>query len=326
MKVCLTWDYELYFGERTGTADSCMIRPTERLLSLAKDAQAHMTFFVDASYLLRLNELRETDPALQKDYQAISDQLQRMVLDGHAIGLHLHPHWIDCTWQNGAWKMEVTRYKWSDITAGERERHFQDAFGLLKDLTETTITSYRAGGWCIQPFQDFKSHFSEHGIAVDSSVFPGGKNDTAPYNYDFTNAPSLDAWYFQEDVCSREKEGFLELPIASARYSPLFFWQLYVLGRLFPGKHKPIGRGVPSGGGGSKWDFLTRPHTLPVNADGYFARRLPSILHERKKGHPHTVVIGHPKACTEYSLARLESLLLDKEFSFCTLKEVANDV
>ena len=35
MKIAITWDYELFFGERSGSVAQCMLEPTNRLLSLA---------------------------------------------------------------------------------------------------------------------------------------------------------------------------------------------------------------------------------------------------------------------------------------------------
>ncbi|NDB35678.1 MAG: hypothetical protein EB023_10155 [Flavobacteriia bacterium] len=164
------------------------------------------------------------------------------------------------------------------------------------------------------------------GIHFDSSVFKGGKNTTKPYHYDFTATPDGSHWKFTVDPVVLDLEGdFTELPIASMNYSPLFFWKLFVLGRLFPSQHKPIGNGTPAKGGGSKKELLTQAHRLCVSADGYFASQLNTALRKAKQAkEPFLVVIGHPKALTEYGLKTLEEFIVKHrgEHEFVTLSSV----
>ena len=85
----------------------------------------------------------------------------------------------------------------------------------------------------------------------------------------------------------------MELPITSLRYSPLFFWCLFLLGRWDPFRHKPIGNGIPAQGGGSKKALLSKYHTLCLSADGYFISQLEKALKTaRKDKKSHLVVIG----------------------------------
>ena len=37
----------------------------------------------------------------------------------------------------------------------------------------------------------------KHQLRIESSIFQGGKNTTLPYNYDFTNAPQKEKWFFE---------------------------------------------------------------------------------------------------------------------------------
>ena len=103
----------------------------------------------------------------------------------------------------------------------------------------------------------------------------------------------------------------MELPIASSVFSPLFFFKLFGLGRINPANHKPIGDGKPISSGGSKWAFLTTYNRLPVSMDGYFAQQLDKNLKQAIKSNTGNefVVIGHPKACTLYSLKKLEKFI-----------------
>ena len=163
-------------------------------------------------------------------------------------------------------------------------------------------------------------------LRIESSVFPGGRNTIRPYFYDFTQVPSKSHWRFNDDVCIEDENGaFLQLPISSQVYHPLFFWRLFILGRLNPSQHKPIGNGFPAKGGGSKWDFLSKRNLLCVSADGYFITQIERAIRKGiKKGHEYLVVIGHPKACTGFSLNYLDQLLrrISKKHEIVCLKDM----
>ena len=50
MKIAITWDYELFFGEQSGSAQKCMLEPGNRLLEIAQKNGAKFTFFVDDGF------------------------------------------------------------------------------------------------------------------------------------------------------------------------------------------------------------------------------------------------------------------------------------
>ena len=322
MKIAITWDYELFFGEQSGSAQKCMLEPGNRLLEIAQKNGANFTFFVDAGMLV----LGEKEPSFKQELSEIQNQISSWDQQGHETGLHIHPHWEDAIWENG-WKFDLKRYKLADFKDTEVEQIFDNYLFSLQQWSKEKIVSYRAGGWCIQPFGKLKSSFLKYQLRIESSIFQGGKNTTLPYNYDFTNAPQKEKWFFENHECKEDETGtFLEIPIASKTYSPLFFWKLFVLGRLFPKRHKSIGNGSPAKGGGSKKDFLTKFNHLCVSADGYFITEIERAIREaEKKGWNSIVIIGHPKACTLFSLNYLDKLIakLSKKHQFVCLKDLA---
>lgn len=307
MKIAITWDYELFFGSRSGTVDKCMLEPTKRILEVAEKHEVPFTFFPDVGSLLRFQDL----PEFSADLHAVISQVQQWDSLGHETGLHIHPHWEKSVWENEAWRHPMECYKLSDFTDEEAKAIVLKYHAFIQSKVTTPILSYRAGGWCVQPFSRLASGFDECGIRYDSSVFKQGKNTQAPYQYDFTKAPNLPFWHFESDeLLPVVNAKFTEFPIASRMYSPLFFWKLFVLGRLNPRDHKGIGNGVPAAGGGSKFDLLTRAHRLCVSVDGYYASKLQQTLHRfEKKQEPILVVIGHPKALTHFGLSRLDAFI-----------------
>jgi len=299
-----------------------MLEPVDRLLEIAQKNGAKFTFFVDAGMLV----LGEKEPTFKQELSEIQNQISKWDQQGHETGLHIHPHWEDAIWEN-EWKFDLKRYKLADFDDSEVEQIFDNYLSSLQNWSKEKIVSYRAGGWCIQPFGKLKPSFFKHQFKIESSIFHGGKNTTSPYNYDFTNAPQKEKWLFENHECEEDENGaFLEIPIASKTYSPIFFWKLFVLGRLFPKRHKSIGNGNPAKGGGSKKDFLTKFNQLCVSADGYFVTEIERAIQEaEKKGWNSIVIIGHPKACTLFSLNYLDKLIakLSKKHQFVCLKDLA---
>src|SRR3989338_5632646 len=57
VRIYLSLDYELFFGNTSGSAEKCMLEPTRRLMAIAAKTGIRMTFFVDAGYLWKLQEL-----------------------------------------------------------------------------------------------------------------------------------------------------------------------------------------------------------------------------------------------------------------------------
>lgn len=308
MNIFLTWDYELYFGQPTGSAQKCMIEPTEELLRMAKKHHTPMTFFVDCGYLMRLNEQKNKYAAVQKEYDAITSQIEHIVKSGSEVQLHIHPHWEDSFFDGDEWKMDVRRYKLADFSKQEAAEIIKNYKQVLEEISGQKVIAYRAGGWCMQPFTHIADALKENGIMIESSVFKGGYFQTDLYAYDFRNCPEGTRWRFDDDPCVESKDGyFIELPISNYRLSPLFFWKLFALGRMNPEAHKPIGNGKPVPSPGMRKKYLTEWNNHYVSGEGYFVTQLPNAI--RNNPGNDLNVLGHPKACTKFSLQYLDRFL-----------------
>lgn len=313
MNVYFSFDYELYFGDQPGTVRRCLIEPTEELIRIGKEHNVRFVFFVDIGFLIRLDNYRSNYAELEEDYRLVVQQIKDLSASGHDVQLHIHPHWEDTVYDGKKWVMNVTRYKLADFSDDEATAIVRKYKAALDELTGKQSTVFRAGGWCIQPFDRWNAIFRELGIRVDSSVFVGGHFDSDQYAYDFRNAPDKDAYRFSTDVNKEDTAGtFLELPIASIRNSPLFFWRLFLLGRKNPFLHKPLGDGRAMAAPGYRKKLLTRYTTNPVSVDGYNAHLLKKVLRcATKEKREHLVIIGHPKALSRYSLQCIERFVVN---------------
>ena len=289
-----------------------MIEPTNDLLKIAKTFQIPMTFFVDVGYLVRMETESAKHPKLKSDLSKVKNQITEMIECGCDVQLHIHPHWERSYYNGERWVIETDGYyKLSDFDQEEITHIVSFYKAYLEEISRKKIHTFRAGGWCIQPFDELYDLFKEVGIKYDTSVFPGGHFESKDYFFDFRTAPQKSVYRFEKDVCKEDENGFFEeYPISSMNYSPLFYWRLYILGRLFPKQHKMIGDGQFLSQPGRKKSVLTNFTWNHVSSDGYYA----SVLNKSLKicllkKYENMVVIGHPKGNTNYSINKLETFV-----------------
>lgn len=308
MDIFLTYDYELFFGQPTGSVEKCIIEPTNQLRAIAKRTGVPMVFFIDVGYIKKLTEFAQQFESAKSDLEIVRQQIETLVREGHDCQLHIHPHWEDCTYTSNGWNMVTDRYKLVDFDEENIIKIVLEYQAILQSITNKPVTSYRAGGWCLQPFSKIKPAFEKAGLKIDSTVFKGGDFTAGNYFYDFRNTPNKSRWQFSDDLTEEDENGrFWEYPIGNHFYNPLFFWQLFFLGRWNPKDHKPIGNGYPMASPGLRKKMLTKGMNLSACSDGYFVKKLPTILKKhRNKNFNELVIIGHPKANTHFALKKLE--------------------
>lgn len=220
-KIILSFDYELFFGNRSGTVQKTIIDSTNKILDAMDSVGFRGNFFVDWQMLKYLKEIN-TEKTIS-DFNAIINQLKDIIKRGHRVELHMHPHWIDAKYNgDGTWDFsDFQHYSLNRFTEEKIVDMFVEGTNLLTNIarevdSDYEIIAFRAGGWAIQPFSLLKKAFNESGIKIDSSVAPGmyGKNQ---YSYfDFIGSPKNVAWVFENDVLIPEDNGsFIEVPISS---------------------------------------------------------------------------------------------------------------
>ena len=312
MNIYITLDYELYLGGRTGTVENCLIIPTHRLLELLAKHSVKATFFVDAAYLYRLQELKGNYSSLEEDYCQVSEQIETIVKKGHAIGLHIHPQWFYSTYDGKKWVMDFAHYKLSDMPQNDADRYFEACYKLLRDISGYNISSFRAGGYSIQAYDDFALMMRKCGLKNDSSVLFRMKNYSKLHYFDYSHVKDTDSYVFSNDLTEEDPKGeYCEYPITTERVSYFRYCYLrYKYGRKADNKnwgdggisvdmksHSFIKNMIRK----TKW-FIYVSATLDYQSFFFFDIVFRS-LKRRKKGD--FVVIGHPK---NFSLASLEMI------------------
>ena len=310
MKFLLTLDYELFFGANSGSPDGCLIYPTRVLTHELERHGFLVTLFVDAGYLDRLS--RSPEKLHKFQLERISTQLQQLVGRGHDVQLHVHPHWEDTHWANGKWEINTARYRLQSFSDSAISEILERYAGLLGSITGIRPQAFRAGGWCLQPFGSLAGPLASAGIHIDSTVYTRGKSVNPGREFDFSAAPDLDRWVFDNDPLSVEDSGrFLEIPITTHRVSPLFYWQALWKKLVRQVGDKPLGDGHALSN--SKEYYLRKlfgAEDTVASIDGARAVLLEhSFLKTKERRHRIFNVMGHPKSLTRNSLDALDRFL-----------------
>lgn len=323
-------DYELFFGRNHGSIERCLIEPTSALVDILETHDIVLSLFVDAGYLLALS--KQPGNKAMRSHSAIARQLEALSSRGHEVQLHVHPHWQDCTFDGERWEIDTRRYRLHDFSATEQTELVAEYKSHLESFSANPITTYRAGGWCMQPFDNLANALASAGITVDSTVFAGGISEDRQRGFDFRAAPIQPLWRFDSDPLQASAEGrFLEIPIGSIDVGPTFFWRSQIAQRLNKDDHASLGDG---GALRADWRYyfnrLTQRSVAPASIDGAKAMLLPELERQRaNRGDRFLNLMGHPKALSRYSLAQLDNFLRKHAFEgvgFNTMEKLATEM
>ena len=266
------------------------------------------SIFVASGSILKLKAYMQNFAMLKKDYDLISRQIQKLSKEGHDIQLHIHPHWEDSIYNGKEWVFDTSRYKLSDFTEIAIDGIVRRYSQILEELTNQKPTVFRAGGWCIQPFEKLADSLYNYGIRIDSSIYPNGKNKTAKKSFDFSGSPDKNNWMFSTNPLIEDKNGrFLEIPISSLRTTP-FFYLRFIFYKFYGGAtYQASGDGFAIRNSKKQiFNQLLKPSFSVASIDGYKA----SLLNQcARKNKSQLVLIGHPKAFSRYSLKKVEEFI-----------------
>ena len=220
-KIILSYDYELFFGDMSGTVQKSIIEPTYKILNALESVGLKGSFFVDWQMLKYLREANTE--RTKEDLKLITEQLHDIVYRGHRIELHIHPHWVDAKYNgDGTWNFsDFSHYMLSTFNEVEITSMFVEGCNLLNNIAREvepnySIIAFRAGGWAVQPFPMLKEAFRASGIKIDSSTSFGAFNLKEDQKYDFRKMPKKAVYRFSEDVTIEDAKGeFIEVPISS---------------------------------------------------------------------------------------------------------------
>ena len=197
-----------------------------------------------------------------------------------------------------------------------------------KAVPDYAVCAFRAGGWCVEPFEKLRSAFQICGIKVDSSVVPGMRLDGEVHALDYSGLKSNAFYRFSDDVRIPDKNGkTIELPV-NGYYMSRWEKIAFALGRKMNRKNAEIfgdGKGISVIAAVSVRkrfvSFLQKgKYFNQFMLDGY----INSVLIERKVSQselPFVSIVAHPKTLTLSSLRAVEYLAA-KGHHFRSLTEI----
>jgi len=325
-KLILSFDVELFFGKYAGTIDKCIIEPVEALLALAHRNGIRFTFFIDAGMLDFLWTKAEGD-FLCRERDNISALIFRIAKEGHDIQLHVHPSWIDASW-NGKWVFPTTHYGPASFVADEYATLFANYNRRLQEIAQVKTIAFRAGGFCLPPGEQLEQIFRREGIIIDSSLYAGGYEYSSTHSYDFRSIPHHSWWRFSESPLEPQENGdFYEVPVSSYFFKPVDFLKILATRRLGRGNLKAFGDGSSSTMSlKRKLTYLFFGAFAPASVDSGKSAWLSEYLSRASCiGNEVVHVMGHPKAISRTTISDMESFFGSMDLSFVlTLEEYAS--
>ena len=341
IKRCLlTIDYELFLGVKTGTVKDCMIVPTEKLSSILQKNGSTMTVFWDILHYYKLLELENDYPELKEDRTLIEEQILNLAKKGFDVQLHLHPHWLDSTYENGKWNFKYQRFKLHDLSLLNNINDINSITGcvtisknLMEDLIRKVnpdyeVNSFRAGGYLIEPFEKLRQAFLDNDIKVDSSVCPGLYNENRISPYDFRSYPNDTKYNFELSPKTKSEMGsFIEIPVTTFKLSVIRNTAFRLLRKI---KYSSIEK-ERKGGGVSELttvrknpkikSYLTsllKTQTVQFTTDSNFFEKFNYLFNKAPEC---STMILHPKLLNTHTLKLLDDYVSQKRVRFISIQD-----
>jgi hypothetical protein len=338
-KIALTIDYEVYLGSITGDVKSCMIEPTRKLTAILANNGSKMTVFWDLLHYYMLLEYQEKFPELMNDALMIENQILALAAEGHDIQLHLHPHWLDAVYENNKWNFDYKRFKLQNLSEENNENDINTIAGcisiskkMLENLVckvkpEYKVTTFRAGGYLIQPFSKLREILLKHDILIDTSVCPGLRNDNEMFSYNFLNYPRLTSYKFSQEPKVVEDAGiFTEVPVTTVRI-PVHLNLYFTLLRNL--KYRNLNKQVKGTGSGATtnikqslfeklYKLLFKERIYQFTTDSNFKEIFLYMINQVEQN---STMILHPKLLNNHTLNLFENLIKKNKVKFNSIKQ-----
>ncbi len=229
--IALTADYELFFGKNFLSYDEVLFEPTQKILERLSEYDIPLNLFADICSVWRH---RDFDISVYAD--KFESQLIEAVKHGNDVQLHLHPHWLNSTYDGKDWVHDQKKFKLQDfgfdndseISAGKIIRKGKEYLErlLTKHYPEYKCIAFRAGGYCLQPNEnELIKALLDEGIKIDSSIIPNLSIKSNVNEVNFGNVPDAPNWFmsFQNGINHESDDGIFEIPIPSSiKLAPKF--------------------------------------------------------------------------------------------------------
>lgn len=346
LKLCLTFDYELFLGENYGTDKEILIDPTNAIISCLDKWGIKGTFFVDTCCLHRYKELKK-----EVCCEMWSKQLKAVYNDGHDLELHIHPNWSTSNYDGENWLVDDTRYSLKDYP-DQIQEIILEGIELLKDVTgddKYQCVAYRAGGFAIEPLRETVNALIACGVSVDSSVALYSEQNDLHRNYNYYPCEDNLNWWVNGETNIMKDSGInngkslFEVPVGYVKNN-LFLRML--IGRKRYSLHHEIMRGSYMKCSEdsveirkSRWELIKNYNknigwfSLDVYGHVFLKQNLKRLyrIYDCKNRDQYMAVICHPKLMDDAGLINMEGFIRyvmrhNDQFQFVVMKDIADRI
>ena len=322
IRLLLTFDHELPLGSLKTSYKKALFDPTERLFESAEKNAFPVTLFTDVLCAIRYKEWDN-----EGFFVPYSNQLQKAVKLGHDVQLHLHPHWLTSSYENGV-VIPSGDYSLAHFDTN-REQNISEIVNkgtkFLEDVCRKAnnnydVLAFRAGGYNIEPgSKDIFNELAKNGIRFDSSVVLKYYFVSKLSLIDFRKVPPMPNWYIGNDGDFRKSagSGILEIPVAAIPKTPFEMPTRFKLKHYAYRAPESHGTMVHEGKPGSRLQQLRMMFSarmLTFDNHTLSAKYLMRILdyNVQKFKHFETLNLAtcsHPKTMGDYSFTLMEQFI-----------------
>ena len=317
INLFLTFDYELPLGGWTISPENALVSPTNKLLELCEKLQVPAVFFVDVLSFIKFRELRNNSFE-----QLVRKQLTKIVEKGHDIQLHLHPHWLTSSFENGIYKPSKD-FRLSDFNEQKISNMVIQGIDYLNEIAKPINPDYkclafRAGGYNLENSSLIFKVLEKNGIMIDSSICHNYYFASDVSTIDYRQVPNVSNWFFVNgNYNSSASSGVYEIPIAGKKKS-IFEVPTFLKIKIYKNR-APENRGKMIHSE-NKLPFLKKfrkaisARMLSFDNHTYSSRFLIKILNDNLKRFNqqeeiNLSTISHPKTMDYYSFKLMENFI-----------------
>jgi len=315
--LALSFDHELSLGGVRSYGEN-LFAPTEALLDTANDLGVKICLFTDILCNLRFKEWDRDGFCVPYERQ-----LRRALCEGHEVQLHLHPHWMDVSFDRGRFVLGQ-RFSLGDFADGSGTH---DLCSILHQGLEELVSvcsgsdheyrclAYRAGGHSYGATERQQtSMLWKSGVRIDSSIAKGYYLKTRSTLVNFRRMPVAANWFIEPGgvLTSPAERGLFEVPIASSPRTPvnnLPFLARRIIAKRYRRDSGGIGFHERKDGFCEKLGRLFPQSAWMLSFDGFTdtPARLLGILRTHLRRHAtdeeiYCSAISHPKSMGAYQL------------------------
>lgn len=332
LRVCLTFDYELFFGENYFSNSEILFSPTKELIDGIYEKGVSATFFVDVCSIFQHDKYNKDEYISN-----FTEQIKYMTKYNQDVQLHIHSHWLNSIYINEKWDFDLEHYRIHSY--GFENEDSPNVSTIIRNgvkyLTETLTSidpfykciAYRAGGFCLQPHNQLIKVLYKNGIRVDSSITPHLSHFSAINWYNYQHDIPKENWYIGTDFewwedAKISENSLYEIPIATSNKNPF----LFCIKRLLTPEKIKFNLGIKKGtyiGISQKQNFIQKIKAIynyiagytTISMDGNQAEFIYKMLYRFYRKHncdkvDYTIaLIGHPKLSSPMYVKNIKYLI-----------------